>query len=188
MIIATLLYLPIPNTEPVNGSLSLLKERAMSVSGEAAVSSRWNLLPELLEEIKKAPVLGQGLGAVVTYQSSDPRILESTAGQSGTYTTFAFEWGYLDMVLKFGTLGILFYLFYLGLLIKNGFIFSRDALLLWSKGQKITLETTLGVGLFFGYLMLLMTNGFSPYLNHPLGVGYLLLFTVFLLKFQYKFK
>jgi len=129
--------------------------------GEAALASRWSLLPVLFKEINKEPLLGQGYGATVTYFSSDPRILQNNP--SGEYTTYAFEWGYLDLWLKLGILGLATYLILIGKLVIDGF----------KKGSKE------GNQLFFaltaGLLFLIITHAFTPYLNHPLGIGFLLI-------------
>jgi hypothetical protein len=126
----------------------------------AAVASRWSLLPVLGAEIKKEPFLGQGFGATVTYFSRDPRILQNNP--SGEYTTSAFEWGYLDIWLKLGILGLIAYLFLIFRLIKGGL----------QTGLKT--NNFLFFGLSAGILFLAVTNIFTPYLNHPLGIGFLL--------------
>ncbi|MFA5184573.1 MAG: O-antigen ligase family protein [Patescibacteria group bacterium] len=132
----------------------------VSNGNEPALASRWSLLPILLAEIRQEPFLGQGYGATVTYFSRDPRILEKNP--SGEYTTYAFEWGYLDLWLKLGLLGLAAYLLLLYKLLADG---------LRRAGQDDrTLFMTLAVGLVF----LIATHFFTPYLNHPLGLGFLL--------------
>ncbi len=144
---------------------SLLKDRFASFSGEAAVVSRWNLLPVLWSEIKKAPLFGSGFGATATYVSKDPRVLETNP--SGAFTTFAFEWGYLDMWLKFGFLGLALYGFLLAKIWRNGYALMKIA----TDGE----EQYLLLGLLAGFAALLGTHFFSPYLNHPLGIGFIIL-------------
>jgi O-antigen ligase len=134
-------------------------ERATS-GNEAALASRWSLLPVLSEAIAKEPFLGQGYGATVTYFSRDPRILQNNP--SGAYTTYAFEWGYLDIWLKLGLLGLLSYLILLGQML---FSFYR---------QGIKHNDYLFFGLGAGLLFLAVINFFTPYLNHPLGIGALI--------------
>lgn len=128
---------------------------------ESAISSRWSLLPVLIKEIKKEPFLGQGYGAEVTYISSDPRVLEKN--KSGEYTTYAFEWAYLDTWLKIGFFGLFSYFVVLIVLLKRAcnLFFSLDNFL-WP---------ALGTSLIF----LIVTNIFTPYLNHPLGIGFLVI-------------
>ncbi|MFA6194304.1 MAG: O-antigen ligase family protein [Patescibacteria group bacterium] len=133
----------------------------VSNSNEAAVASRWSLLPALMKEIRKEPILGQGYGATVTYKSSDPRVLQSNP--TGIYTTYAFEWGYLELWLKLGLLGLAAYLWLLYQLIKDGV----------ARGLKT--KQMLFFGLAAGLIFLAVTNIFTPYLNHPLGIGILVL-------------
>ncbi len=133
----------------------------VSNGNEAAVASRWSLLPALMKEIRKEPILGQGYGATVTYKSSDPRVLQSNP--DGIYTTYAFEWGYLELWLKLGFLGLAAYLWLLYRLVSNGIILGCK------NGQ------TLFFGLAAGLVFLAITNIFTPYLNHPLGIGIIIL-------------
>lgn len=131
----------------------------ISNGGESAISSRWSLMPELFKEIKREPILGQGYGATVTYKSSDPRILQDNP--SGIYTTYAFEWGYLDLWLKIGLLGLLSYFILLFILVK--------------KSLKKKNINYLNLGLGMGLIFLALTHIFTPYLNHPLGFGFLII-------------
>jgi len=132
----------------------------ISNGSEAAISSRWSQLPILFKEIIKEPFFAQGYGKTITYLSSDPRVLANNP--SGEYTTYAFEWGYLDMILKFGLFGLSIYLLLLFKIIKQGL-------------KKIKNSDYLSVGISFGLLFLVFVNIFTPYLNHPLGIGFLLL-------------
>ena len=131
----------------------------ISNGGESAISSRWSLLPILFNEIKREPIFGQGFGATVTYKSSDPRILQDNP--SGLYTTFAFEWGYLDLWLKVGILGLISYLILLFILIKKSL-----------KKENINY---INLGLSMALVFLALTHIFTPYLNHPLGFGFLII-------------
>jgi hypothetical protein len=128
---------------------------------DAALTSRWSLWPALIEGIKQEPILGQGFGSTITYTSSDPRVLQNNP--TGTYTTYAFEWGYLGLWLKIGLLGLLVYVLFLWQLI------SASLKIAWK--TKDYLFFSLPVGIVF----LAATNAFTPYLNHPLGIGYLVL-------------
>ena len=131
----------------------LLKNRL--IEKEEAVISRWQLFGPLLGETLRHPILGSGWAQKITYQSADPRTL-------GDYTTYSFEWGYLDIALKVGFLGLLIYLIFL-------------VKLLYTKQR-----TVLEMGLILGALTIAVTSFFSPYLNHPLGIGYLILVGCFL--------
>lgn len=130
----------------------------VSNQNEAAVSSRWSLLPVLGREALKSPLIGQGYGATVTYYSQDPRVLERDP--SGRYTTYAFEWGYLDIALKLGLLGLAAYLFLLFSLVSAGLKQHSD---------------NLGLFLATAVVFLAATHFFTPFLNHPLGLGIVVL-------------
>ncbi|MFA6533945.1 MAG: hypothetical protein WCT37_02100 [Patescibacteria group bacterium] len=140
------------------GSGDLLAERLTDINGVAG-ASRWNQLIPLGAAIARHPLIGSGFGATATYQSLDPRIVK--AHPDGWYTTYAFEWGYLDIILKIGTIGLLVYLIFIGLIIKG----------LKSQIQNPNVQ----MGLLAGLVVILVANVFTPYLNHPLGIGYLLI-------------
>jgi len=167
-LIAVIVYFPYPNSANIDAG-SMLKERIQT--DEAAAASRWSQLPNLGRELVKHPILGSGWGTTVTYISQDPRILETS--KTGEYTTYAFEWGYLDIMLKIGLAGLLVYLYTIYALSKIG----------WKLLDcKLTENKALIAGLLLGVVVLVATHGFSPYLNHPLGIGYILL-TISLISF-----
>lgn len=117
-------------------------------TGERAATSRWELLPILIDKAMEAPILGHGFGATVTYQSADPRVVAQTGG---LYTTYAFEWGWLDLWIKFGILGPLVMLLLPATIIK----------------KRPHLAPVI--------LALAVVHVFTPYLNHPLGLLVLML-------------
>jgi hypothetical protein len=121
---------------------------------EAGVNSRRDQFLPLTSEIKKSPLWGRGFAKTVTYFNSDPRI-------NGNYTTSAFELAYLDMWLKFGILGLFFYLFFIFEVATETFSASNSRKYLY-----------FGVLIIFA---LLLINVFTPYLNHPLGIGLILM-------------
>lgn len=147
---------------PRSAPAQLEEQLAERVSGgdEVALVSRWLLLPEIISEIKRNPLTGQGYGATVTYISQDPRVLENDA--SGRHTTYAFEWGYLDIWLKIGLVGLAAYLWLLGQLL----------LVAFRIGQKS--GEAFYFGLAAGLIFLAATHMFTPYLNHPLGIGFII--------------
>lgn len=152
---------------PISGSKTvdfgkILADRASQDSSEAALASRWSLLPVLGEEIKTAPILGKGFGYEIVYVSKDPRVLETNP--SGEYRTFAFEWGYLDICLKIGVFGLLSYLFF----ILN---------LLYISLKKPFKEKNIALATSSIIIFLTIVNFFTPYLNHPLGISLLILMT-----------
>ncbi len=166
LITATVKF-PFPDSNSDFNTTTLLSERAKQISGEAGVSSRWALLKPLLNEIKNSPLFGAGFGKTVTYTSSDPRVLENNP--EGTYETFAFEWGWLDLWLKLGLFGIVFYLYMIYRIIKNSFVEKNIF-----RDFKSVLRFSFGLGL----ILVTLVSFFSPYLNHPLGFGYLILVSV----------
>lgn len=140
-----------------------LKER---MALEEAGTSRIAQLRPLLNAIARHPIIGSGFGAQVTYHSADPRVVAGTAGGSGEYTTYAFEWGYLDIWLKIGLIGLISCISLIGgILIR-----------LWQvmKGHEMK-ERLSALTLFTALIGLAVVNIFSPYLNHPLGIGIVLL-------------
>ncbi len=162
-LIALVVKFPYPKPN-ADFNLFQITDRAKNLRDENAVSSRYALMIPLWKTIKEAPILGKGFGTTVTYKTSDPRILEQTT--DGSYTTYAFEWGWLDIWLKLGILGSIFYLFLLGKISIQGF-FSKNWLIL---------------SLSLGLLLIAIVSIFSPYTNHPLGIGYLIITTSILSK------
>lgn len=153
LLVAGLLWFPLP---PSDGSLSLLVRSRIDANEDAA-TSRWKLLPILWAGVKRAPLLGSGFGAMVTYESHDPRVVQATGGQ---YTTYAFEWGWLDLWYKLGLIGVIVLA---ALLIRLG-------LLTWRLQEPEAVRWAV----FAGLLLLAVVHFFTPYLNHPLGFGVLL--------------
>ncbi len=158
ILILFIVVFPIP--KPGNFSADSFMNRVSFDSGEAAVASRWSLLPVLWYEIVKSPIIGFGYGKTITYKSSDPRVLQ--INPDGNYTTYAFEWGYLALWLKLGILGLLAYLALLFSSIYQG-------LTKWRKNDVLAGVLSLGI------LILVVVNFFTPYLDHPLGIGFILL-------------
>ncbi len=146
-----------------NIDASLLTDRAIKM--EAGAASRWSLLPVMWQEIKKSPFFGYGFGKSLTYKTYDPRIVAT--GSNGLYTTYAFEWGWLDIWLKFGLLGLIAYGWLLWLLCQDAF-------------KLLKKEGLVGSVILFSLVSLVTVHFFTPYLNHPLGFGYLALIIVFL--------
>ena len=158
--IVILVKIPLPGTGGAVDLSSALNERTTNLS-EAAVGSRWNLIGPLWREIKVNPVFGSGFGRTVTYKTEDPRALENNP--NGEYTTYAFEWGYFDIWLKLGVVGLAAYLLLIFKLLKAG----------WKLK-----ENNLFLGSILSIIALAIIHFFTPYLNHPLGIGYLALMAV----------
>ncbi len=130
------------------------ESRWSNLTSEQASASRVEELKPLWQQILAAPILGSGFGYKLTYQSFDPRQNQKP------YTTFSFEWGYLDMWLKMG-LGFLLALF--------GFVYAT-----FKKYRQMYYEAILPdygfLLLTFALTFLLLTHLTTPYLNHPLGL------------------
>lgn len=130
---------------------------------EAAGNARLFLLPELLSGIQKNPIFGEGFGQMVSYKSYLPDRI-GPQNPEGVIQSYAFEWGYLDIWLKIGLLGLLIYLFFIAGIFRKG----------WERlGDETSGRTFLGM--LCALVALLVLNLTTPYLNHPLGIGYLLL-------------
>ena len=122
----------------------------------------------MLEAIQQAPLAGSGLGTHVTYTTSDPRYIDTHG--TNQVSTYAFEWGWLDLLIKFGLVGTLIFALLLGLL-------ARD---LWHAATAHPAKAWLYLGLLATLLALVIAHAFSPYLNHPLGWGTLALLVALL--------
>ena len=143
-------------------SADLLRDRASRFTGEAAVSSRYSQIRPLLNAISLHPVIGSGFGTSVTYESQDPRVLKNNP--DGKYTTTAFELGWLEIWLKIGLIGVLAYLYFIYFILKIGYESIKR--IPSGKIKKYALA-----GLCAGLIAVVLTHGVSPYLNHPLGIG-----------------
>lgn len=164
VLIVAILLVP-PRSGDV-GAWSFLLSNRTTGTDDVAISSRWNLLPEMMKEIAKSPVLGSGFGKEVTFKTDDPRA--RAINPDGTWTTYSFEWGWLDLWLKMGILGPLAFLIL--------FVYLIQGLRPMFKGEQAWLSVV-----FVSQLVMLYTvHFFSPYLNHPLGLGLILFMLPFI--------
>jgi hypothetical protein len=147
--------LPIPHAVP-GSRFDFFGSRA-TVSDPAS-ASRWNLLSPMLEKIWQEPVLGSGLGSTVTYKSQDPRILEQSP--NGITTTYAFEWGWLGLWIKFGIFGLLV----------MGWLLISIVWRVWKSNYSWWIR----VGVLSGTFGLAVIHFFTPYLDHPLGFAWII--------------
>ncbi|MFA5995437.1 MAG: O-antigen ligase family protein [Patescibacteria group bacterium] len=148
---------------------SLFSERTDNPADDAAGGSRMALLKPLFNTNLQYPILGAGFGKTVTYKTLEPRILEKDP--NGLLTTFSFEWGYLDLWLKLGIIGLCVYLLILGKLLYRGY-----GLMNIVSGEDNIILT----GTWLAVVALLVIHIFTPFLNHPLGIGLILLFICFI--------
>ena len=111
-----------------------------------------------MQEIKYYPFTGHGFGKQVSYHSQDPRV-------EGLHSVYAFEWGWLDMWLKAGFIFVLAFIYWFWLLYKRAYgIVKHDIQMALFVLSSIT--------------SLIIIHFFTPYLNHPLGLGLLILVTI----------
>ncbi|MCW1892558.1 MAG: O-antigen ligase family protein, partial [Candidatus Uhrbacteria bacterium] len=154
VIIFVTLAFPIPHVDMASMK-TLFGSRAST--SDAAAASRWNLLPPVMEKIKQHPILGNGFGATITYESKDPRILQEHP--DGMYTTYAFEWGWLEHWVKMGIFGFLAVIIVLFSLVRR---VATSQLPEWTRYAALATIAALAA-----------VHVFTPYLNHPLGLGML---------------
>ncbi len=159
-----LVMIPIPTRPDLTNAA--FYETSSETGRSEAVVSRWALLDPLMESIAQSPLTGQGFGATITYESSDPRIIEETGG---SYTTYRFEWGWHDIWLKMGLLGLLAFAVYLIVILLSGHYHIGKHRQSW-----------LIIGLAASIVALFITHAFSPYLNHPIGISWMLFVLPFL--------
>jgi hypothetical protein len=166
VVLGTVMLIPHPSFgAPSIGSDVFFKRIEVSTN-EPAAGSRWNLLPVIFKANLEAQIWGHGFGKRLIYQAKDPRVL-TPENPEGWYSTFAFEWGYLDIWLKIGFIGLILY----ALILKQLYA------TLWRLRQQFALAT-IERSIIDGYLLssvaLLVIHFFTPYLNHPLGIGFIL--------------
>jgi O-antigen ligase len=151
-----LIAIPIFQTSSTNIFASILKDRATQ-SSDVALDSRKQLLSPMLEAIGESSVAGHGLGKNVTYQTQDPRYI--AAHDTDIVSTYAFEWGWLDIMVKFGIVGFVLILILILVVLRS--------LHMAIKIDKA--RSWLYIGLAASIIALIVTHAFSPYLNHPIG-------------------
>lgn len=164
VLLTIVINIPIPPRGSFIDSSDLFKNR-LNFTDEAAVSSRWSQLPFLKEAVSEHPIIGSGFGTTVTYKSQDPRILNET-NPEGWYTTYAFEWGYLDIFLKIGIIGIAVY----GILL---YTIAKQLFYAYIVQPVSTIKYEL-LGIVLAYVCLLGIHMFTPYINHPLGISFII--------------
>jgi len=126
-----------------------------------AGEARLLLLPGLLDGIQSRLFLGHGFGKELSYASFLPDRV-TAQNPNGEIRSFAFEWGYLDLALKLGLIGFLAYFWFLGSIFQLGL-------------EAPAGERLLAAGFLGGLAAICVLNVTTPYLNHPLGIGYLAL-------------
>jgi len=128
----------------------ILGIRFLSISSpqmEVSTNTRMQLLPPILDLIKERPIFGQGLGQDVTFELNGE-----------LKTTRHFDWGYFEMLAKWGVIGLALFLLILGLIITK---------------TKKWLNQPLILGATAGLIALLIINITTPALFHVFGILYL---------------
>ncbi|MEK7637757.1 MAG: O-antigen ligase family protein [Patescibacteria group bacterium] len=138
----------------VAGGANIVVARLNGGGTVDASAARRNQIRPLFTAIGRHPVWGSGFGTTVSFYSADPRI-------RGWRTTAAFELGYLDLWLKIGLLGIVLYLIWL-----------------WGLWRRLR-RSPWSLIFMSGGLALIAVHATSPYLNHPLGLGWLMLIALY---------
>jgi O-antigen ligase len=137
------------------GNFPLSLQQRLDVN-EPAAAARSAQAGPLWTTVKAHPILGNGFGTTVTYRAVDPR----RASESAEVTTDTFELGWLDTWLDIGLVGVLALLWWLRRL--------------WKSGMAVARQSAVGAITVLAVAMLAVVHIFTPYLNHPLGLGLLL--------------
>lgn len=116
---------------------------------ETSTTNRLELLAPIISLIKQQPLTGQGLGQDLNFINS----------KQEWQNTRQFDWGYLEMWLKWGLLALINFLLIIFYILKNNYQINKKQPLYW--------------GLFISWLALLIINLTTPALFHVLIIIYL---------------
>jgi hypothetical protein len=98
--------------------------------------------------------------------TDDPRI--RAIHPDGAWTTTSMEWGWLELWIKMGIFGPI------------GFVALFAYITIASTRMFKTEKAWIGVWVVGSSMFVYLTHFFSPYLNHPIGIGLILVFLIFL--------
>src|SRR3989338_1800780 len=160
------IFFPIPSVRIGGEDLVHAFKKRTSESQDVALSSRLNLFPPMWSTVLAHPITGNGFGKAVTFTSDDPRV--RVLSPDGTWSTTAMEWGWLELWLKMGILGPIGFLSLFYFLVREFFSYQK------------TDQSWIGLGFITALVFLYVTHFFSPYLNHPIGIGFILFAFLFL--------
>lgn len=166
--IAIIVLFPFPTQRVGGHDLSDLFVKRFTQNDDVAISSRWKLVDPMIQTISSNPIIGNGFGKEVTFETDDPRAREIQV--DGKWSTYAMEWGWLELWLKMGVLGPIGFLFL--------FLYINKRLMTLLKSE----HSWISIGLICGLVFLFATHIFSPYLNHPIGLGFILFTMIFVPK------
>ncbi len=148
------------------GSGSLVRNRT-DIATESAASSRRELLPAMHKKILEHALLGNGFGTSITYRTLDPRVNVTHDANGTLYTARAFELGYHGFAVHAGVpITIVLLAAFIWVLMQGVHILRLQ-----------TTERPLVAGLLASGVALMVLHLTTPYLNHPLGLGMLILIT-----------
>lgn len=156
---------------PQYKSLNIFTQRSVD-SSEAAASTRVELWTPMWENIFDSPIIGHGFGKEISYRSSDPRI-KNEANPEGWHTSYAFEWGFLDQLVKGGIILLTIFITWIGILYRRLY-------------QNIKENYILSMVFISSLTSLLIIHIFTPYINHPLGLSLMMLITIIFGKYGQK--
>lgn len=142
--------------------LELFTSRAKSVidpHSEISGATRMTLLPEIMTQIKKSPLLGSGLGATVSFTDPVTGIHKETR---------QFDWGYLEMWTETGFIGIVSFF---TLILCTIFLYKKNAL--------NTEEPIFICGAIAGCVALIVITLTTPALIHVFGIFFTSFFFAF---------
>ncbi len=120
------------------------------LKSEYAALSRFEMLPELFSYISLNPIVGSGFGGIYMIANTQK---------------IMFEWGWFDMWLTMGAIGVSLYGMFL-------FFFTDE---MSSKLENPLEKTAVRISIF----ALIIIHFFTPYINHPLGIGWLVMIMIF---------
>jgi O-antigen ligase len=143
-----------------SSNVGYFQERMKSIATpeeELSAQTRLSILPSLVEKIKANPFFGEGLGSTVSYINPLTQKKDLTSHV---------DWGYLEIWLENGFLGLSLYVFLLFLVLVQGYK-------LFLHAQQNSFSQRFLVGLSAGLIALMVATLTGPYLFHALGIFYL---------------
>jgi len=126
------------------------------IASDPSANNRLQLLKPIWQNIQSSPLVGQGLGLNINFINN--------VGQ--TINTRHFDWGYLELIAKFGLIASIFYLFIWLNLIKNLFKQStpQSGVSLQSKKQALNLACIASL------IALMISNIWAQNMLHVFGI------------------
>lgn len=152
-------------------SFNIFTQRSADTT-ESAASTRAKLWGPMWQNISQQPIFGHGFGHEISFYSNDPRI-KNADNPSGWHTTYAFEWGWMDQLVKGGSVLFLFFVAWVVYLYRCAYRF-------------LSSEPVISLALMATLTSLIIIHIFTPYLNHPLGLAVLMLASIIFIPYAQK--